>query len=186
MAEKNKIVPVVEAINIVGRALFAPDWIGEMLFGEKAPIFPSISQEEKLIIDEFGPRPGTRGGVTAKPCTSQAKLERALGRWHMIPAQRGAAADWLVERGLLASAGCDRDEIVALLGARPKDVAARKKGGRRRKFEAISLLMIEDIATSRRTRSWLADADGKNLAHAYNADPKTCKKARDLALLSFS
>ena len=187
MAGKEKISHI-EAINIVGKALFAGDWIGEILLQHgKEIVFCGISAEERALIEEYGPRPGVRGGVTIKPCpsASQAKIERALGRRERIPAQRGAAADWLQDRGLLGF-GCDRDAIVSALVAQPTDAPPKKKVGRRRKFEAIALLMVADVAALRQTQHWLKNCDGKNLKAVYGADEKTCRKARDLAILSFS
>jgi hypothetical protein len=114
MAGKEKISHI-EAINIVGKALFADDWIGEMLFRDQEAIFPSI---ERALIEEYGPRPAIRGGITIKPCPSstlQAKLERALGRQQLIPAQRGAAADWLFDHGLVHADGCDSTAMAAAI-----------------------------------------------------------------------
>src|ERR1017187_9521260 len=98
-----KTISHIEAINIVGKGIFAEDWIGEALLRDKEMIFLGISADERALIEEYSPRPGIRGGITIKPCPSslQAKVERALGRRERIPAQRGAAADWLLDHGLL-------------------------------------------------------------------------------------
>jgi hypothetical protein len=75
---------------------------------------------------------------------------------------------------------------VTALAARPADASPKKKVGRRGKFEAIALLMVADAAALRRTVEWLKNSDGKNLKAIYGADEKTCRKARKLALSSFS
>jgi hypothetical protein len=77
-----EIISHIEAINIVGKVLFAEDWIGEALLRDKEMIFPGIPPDQRALIEELGPRPARRGGITIKPCPSslQAKLERALGR----------------------------------------------------------------------------------------------------------
>jgi hypothetical protein len=177
----------IEAINIVGKALFAEDWIGEIRLRGNEMIFPSMPADERALIEDLGPRPAVRGGITIKPCppSLQAKLERALGRRERIPAQRGAAADWLLDCGLL-DFDCDRDAIVTALSGRPTSASPKKKVGRRRKFESIALLMVADVAALRRTEAWLRNSGGKNLKAIYGADEKTCRKARKLALSSFS
>jgi len=161
-------------ITVVGKHLFGRDWIGD------------LSKDDQALLAKYGPRPGKHGGVTIDPCPAAevaSALDRALGRAHRIAPQRGAAADWLCDRGLLHVEGCDPAILAsALAKQRHGEASMGPRPGAPRKFEAIANLMLIDLATGRRTLESLKEAYGKNLQEWYGADPKTCKKARKLVL----
>lgn len=162
-------------ITVVGKHLFGHDWIGEQ------------SDEEIKLIEKYGPRSGKRGGMTIKPCPPEllTKLDRALSRAQRVLPQRGAAADWLLDRGLLSFERCDPIALAAALAKQPPadKVSTVSKVGRPRKIEEIAHRMLLDIADGRRTEQQLkAKENGKNLSHWYDADRTTCKKAIKLVL----
>jgi hypothetical protein len=181
-----KILTQIEAINIVGRAIFNDDWVGEFRDGGKKILLAGLSDEDRKLIEDYGARPGKRGGLTIEPCPTEdrPRRDRAISRLNRIEAQRGAAADWLLDHHLVHLNGCDLDVVTTALACRPSEERASKVGAPP-KFEAIALRMLADLNAGRQTRDSLHVA-GKILANAYGADAKTCKKARDLALSSFS
>jgi hypothetical protein len=178
--DSKTMISHVEAINVVGKALFADNWIGEMLFRDKEVIFPGIATDERTLIEEYGPRAAVRGGITIKPCPSatlQAKLERALGRQQLIPAQRGAAADWLFDHGLAHADGCDSTAIAsAISGPSTRDVAKIDIGKARSAIHRIAppeLMARKDAVRACIERGMIP---GKTTPWAL-----FCVKVRDLA-----
>jgi hypothetical protein len=166
----------IEAIDFVGKTIFASDWIGK------------LTDEEKELIEKYGPQPARRGGMTIKPCPPEllSKLDRALSRAQRVLPQRGAAADWLLDHGLVHADGCDLTAVASALAAHPSSEPVKKRRGRPGKIGAIALLMQRDMAVGRRTRQSIQKAYGKNLTEWYRADAKTCRNARRLALSNFS
>jgi hypothetical protein len=162
-------------ITVVGKHLFGHDWIGEQ------------TDEEIKLIEKYGPRSGKRGGMTIKPCPPEllTKLDRALSRAQRVLPQRGAAADWLLDRGLLSFERCDPIALAAALAKQPPadKVSTVSKVGRPRRIEEIAHRIKLDIDADRLTEQELrAKGNGKNLAHRYGADRATCKKAIEMVL----
>jgi hypothetical protein len=177
MTATRKTISHIEAIDIVGKSIFGSDWIGK------------LTKEDHALIAKHGPRAGKRGGTTIDPCPTKltSQLDRALGKAQRISPQRGAAADWLLDHGLVHADGCDLTAVASALAKRPiSEGSPGPNQGRPAKFEAIAILMQTDIAAGTQTLQSLRKAYGKNLQEWYGADPKTCKRARDLALSSFS
>lgn len=187
------LISDIEAVNIVGRAIFGQGWIGGIREREGKMICAGLSSEDMDLIERRGPRPGKRGGVSIEPCppTIAPQLDQALGRRERANAQRGTAADWLIDR-FAAQRGRDRSHhvilgydqtaIVAALKADPPrtpDTAAKR--GRTRIFETIGALMLHEVAIGKRTEAEITKANGKNLQKWYGADPSTCRKARQHA-----
>jgi hypothetical protein len=160
---------------VVGKHLFGHDWIGEQ------------TDEEIELIEKYGPRPGKRGGMTIKPCPPEllTKLDQALSRSQRVLPQRGAAADWLLDHGLLSFERCDPIALAAALAKQPPadKVSTVSKVGRPRRIEEIAHRIKFDLDADRLTEQQLREkGNGKNLAHRYGADIKTCKKAIEMVL----
>jgi hypothetical protein len=167
----------IEAIDFVGKTIFGRDWIGKQ------------TDEEKGLIDKYGPRPAKRGGMTISPCPPEllSKLDRALSSAQRVLPQRGAAADWLLDHGLVRDDGCDMVAIASALAKCPtSETALGAKVGRPSRYVEISIQMKMDVASAKRTPIAIKTAIGKQLQGWYGADPATCRKARKLALSSFS
>ena len=107
----NEVIGVAEAHELVCREIFGDDWIEEL-----------TASEDKLIRD-YGPKiepliPAQAfriGSVGPCPSASRERLDRAIGRYLRMNAQRIAAAEWLMRSGPAAHFGTyDR---VALLAA---------------------------------------------------------------------
>jgi hypothetical protein len=181
------LISDIEAINIVGRAIFAKGWIGEARERDDRMALVGLSSEDLKLIADRGPQPGRRGrGTTIEPCppTIEAQLDQALGRRIRAEAQRGTAAQWLVDRQIAGQQGrgYDRLAIIAALKADPPEpTQAVAKQGRRPIKHVIATLMQEDAASGKRTEAQIKTASGKNLQKWYDADPATCRKARDIA-----
>ena len=180
----------IEAINIVGCAIFGDDWVGQALPQDKKVVLAGLSDDDRKLIKEYGPQPAKGGGLTIEPCPAEKRAERdrALSRQLRIEAQRGAAADWLVDHRLHDQGkGCDRKDIVAALKSDPpRTTADATKRGAPEKFKAIGALMLAQVGSGERTRAEIVKASRKNLRKWYDADPGTCKKALDLAFPDFS
>jgi hypothetical protein len=183
------LISEIEAINIVGRAIFAKGWIGEARQRDGKMILVGLSSEDLKLIADRGPRPGRRGGTMIEPCSQDIaeQLDQALGRRVRAEAQRGTAAEWLVDR-INAQPGraCNRDAIIgydpdaiitALKADPPKAPDTAAKQGAPVKFIAIGALMLGDVADGKRTEAEIKNASGKNLRKWYSADPATCRKA---------
>jgi hypothetical protein len=189
------LISDIEAINIVGRAIFAKGWIGELRVRDGNKVaWAGLSSEELDLIERRGPRPGKSGGMLIEPCPQafETQLDLALGRRERGNAQRGTAAEWLIDHRIGAQRGRDRnrdvifgydcDTIIAALKADPPrapDTAAKR--GAPRRFEAIGALMLHEVATGKRTEAEITKAPAKNLQKWYGADPATCRKAREHA-----
>jgi hypothetical protein len=176
------LISEIEAINIVGGAIFAKGWIGEARESDGKMILVGLSSEDGDLIARQGPRPGKRGGTTIEPCrqTIEKQLDQALGRRVRAEAQRGTAAEWLTDHRIdyQQGRGYDRDAIIAALKADPPkapDAAARR--GRSPIYGVIGGLMLQDVATGTRTEAEIKEASDKNLQKWYHADPATCRKA---------
>jgi hypothetical protein len=174
-AQMAEIKRVLADVTLVGKHLFGRDWIGE------------LTEEEQALFAKYGPRPGKYGGGTIiDPCPANmvSRLDRALGREQRILHQRGAAAEWLHDHGLLHVGGCDPAMLASALAKQPPagEASTVLKVGRPRRFEAIAIRMKMDLATGRRTEQELIKAYGKNLQGWYGADIKTCKKAIEMVL----
>jgi hypothetical protein len=179
-----ELISEIEAINIVGRAIFADGWLGEARRRDNKMILVGLSSEDGELIELRGPRTGKRGGTTIEPCpqTIEPLLDQALGRRMRAEAQRGKAADWLIEHDLRddQGKGYDRDAIVTALKLDPpKPSDAPTPRGRPPRFKVIGAVMLDDVASGRRTQAEIKNANNKNLQNWYDADPATCKKARD-------
>ena len=162
-------------ITAVGKFLFGHDWIGE------------LTKEEQTLIDKYGPQPGKYGGTTIAPCPDGMDkiLDRALGKQQRIPHQWAAACDWLHDNGLLSHERCDPTALAVAMAKQPSadKVSTVPKVGRPRRIEEIAHRIKLDIDTDRLTEQQLrAKGNGKNLAHRYNADIKTCKEAIKMVL----
>jgi hypothetical protein len=188
------LISDIEAINIAGRAIFAKGWIGEVRERAGKIVFADLSSEDLNLIERRGPRPGKRGGMWIEPCPQaiETQLDQALGRRERANAQRGTAAEWLVDHRIGAQRGRDRNRavimgydcaaiIAALKADPPRAPDAAPKRGRSRRFEAIGALMLHEVATGKRTEAEITKAVGKNLRKWYGADPATCRKARQHA-----
>ncbi|SHH16666.1 hypothetical protein [Bradyrhizobium erythrophlei] len=181
------LISEIEAINIVGRAIFAKGWIGEAR--AKAPgkmMLVGLSSEDLDLIARRGPRPGKRGGTTIEPCrqTIEIQLDQALGRRVRAEAQRGAAAEWLMDHRIdyQQGRGYDPNTIIAALKVDPPKAAdATARRGRPSIIGAISTSMQQEVANGTRTEAEIKKASDKNLRKWYGADPATCRKARELA-----
>jgi hypothetical protein len=176
------LISEIEAINIVGRAIFGKGWIGEARQHDSKMTLVGLSSEDIDLIEQRGPRPGKRGGTTIEPCpqTIERELDLALGRRVRAEAQRGTAAQWLLDHRIIdpQGRGHDRDAIIATLKAdppKPADTAAKQ--GAPEKFTIIGGLMLGDVAAGTRTEAQIKNASGKNLRKWYSADPATCRKA---------
>jgi hypothetical protein len=188
------LISDIEAINVIGRAIFAKGWIGETRVHAGKIVRVGLSSEDLDLIARRGPRPGKRGGMLIEPCPQsfETQLDQALGRRERANAQRGAAAEWLVDhridaqpgraRNRDAIMGYDSDAIIKALKAdppRPADTKARR--GRPPIKNVIAALMQDEVAAGTRTEAEIKTANDKNLQKWYGADPATCKKARELA-----
>jgi hypothetical protein len=188
------LISEFEAINIVGRAIFAKGWIGEVRERGGKIVRDGLSSEDLDLIASRGPRPGKHGGMSIEPCPQaiETQLDRALGRRERANAQRGTAAEWLVDHRIGAQRGrvCNRDAVIgydpdaiikALKADPPKapDTAARR--GRPPIIDVIGALMLQDVASGKRTEAEIKKANDKNLRKWYGADPATCRKAREHA-----
>src|ERR1700730_344134 len=155
MAGKDTISEI-EAVNIVGNAIFGDDWVGQALPQDKKIVMAGLSDDDRKLIEEYGPPPGNRGGITIEPCPAEkrASRDRALSRLHRIDAQRGAAVEWLIDKGLHDHGkGCDRKDIVdALKSHPPRTEADAAKVGAPVKFKAIGALMLSEVDSGGRTR----------------------------------
>jgi hypothetical protein len=184
------LISDIEAINIVGRAIFAKGWIGEARERDGKMTLVGLSSEDLKLIADRGPRPGKRGGMSVEPCSQDIakQLDQALGRRMRAEAQRGAAAEWLVDHRIDAQRGraCNRDAIIgydpdaiikALKADPPKAPDTAAKQGAPAKFIAIGALMLGDVASRKRTEAEIKKAPGKNLQKWYGVDPATCRKA---------
>jgi hypothetical protein len=184
------LISDIEAINIVGRAIFAKGWIGELRERDGKIVRAGLSSEDLDLIERRGPQPGKRGGVWIEPCPKaiETQLDQALGRRERANAQRGTAAEWLIDhridaqrgrdRNRDAIIGYDRDAIIAALKADPPKAAdAAARPGAPAKFTIIGALMLGDVAEGTRTEAQIKNASGKNLRKWYGADPVTCRKA---------
>src|ERR1700687_3745920 len=110
------LISEIEAINIVGRAIFAKGWIGEVAGRDGKSVRDGLWSEDLDLIARRGPRPGKRGGMSIEPCPQaiETLLDQALGRRERANAQRGTAAEWLVDHRIGAQRGraCNRDAII--------------------------------------------------------------------------
>jgi hypothetical protein len=188
MAGKETISEI-EAINIVGRTIFGDDWVGQAQLQEKQRegrrivliVMAGLSDDDRKLIEEYGPRPGKRGGLTIETCPAEKRegRDRALSRQHRMEAQRGAAMEWLIDKGLHDHGkGCDRKNIVeALKSDPPRTAADAAKRGAPEKFKAIGARMLSEVDSGDRTRAEIVKASGKTLRKWYGADKVTCKKA---------
>jgi hypothetical protein len=159
----------IEAIDFVGKTIFGRDWIGKQ------------TDKEKELIEKYGPRPAKRGGMTIEPCPSDllSELDRALSRAQRVLPQRGAAADWLLDHGLVRTDGCEMAAIASALAKYPtSETALGAKVGRPSRYVEISIQMKMDVASTKRTQIAIKSAIGKQLQDWYGADPATCRKAR--------
>jgi len=162
----------IEAIDFVGKTIFGRDWIGKQ------------TDKEKKLIEEYGPRLAKRGGMTIEPCPPDllSKLDQALSRAQRVLPQRGAAADWLLDHGLVRADGCDMAAIASALAKYPiSETELGAKVGRPPKYVEISIQMKMDVASDKRTEIAIRTAIGKQLQGWYGADPATCRKARKFA-----
>jgi hypothetical protein len=185
------LISDIEAINIVGRAIFAKGWIGEARERDDRMALVGLSSEDLKLIADRGPQPGRRGrGTTIEPCppTIEAQLDQALGRRIRAEAQRGTAAQWLLDHSIDAQPGrtSNRDTIIGydpnaiirvLKADPPKAPDTAAKQGAPAKYIAIGALMLGDVARGTRTEAEIKKASGKNLQRWYGADPATCRKA---------
>jgi hypothetical protein len=93
--------------------------------------------------------------VTIDPCPADltSKLDRALSRPQRILPQRGAAADRLLDRGLLSFERCDPIALAAALAKQPPadKVSTVPKVGRPRRIEEIAWRIKLDIDADRLT-----------------------------------
>jgi hypothetical protein len=189
------LISGIEAINIVGRAIFAKGWIGEVRVRDgNTVVCAGLSSEDLDLIERRGPRPGKRGGIWIEPCPHaiETQLDQALGRRERANAQRGTAAEWLIDHRIGAQRGRDLnrdvifgydcDIIIAALKADPPraaDAAARR--GRPPISGVIAAQMLQEVASGKRTEAEIKKANDKNLQKWYGADPATCRKAREHA-----
>jgi hypothetical protein len=184
------LISDIEAINIVGRAIFAKGWIGEARQRDGKMILVGLSSEDLKLIADRGPRPGRRGGTTIEPCSQGVaeQLDQALGRRVRTEAQRGTAAQWLVDHRIDAQPGkdCNRDAIIgydpdaiikALKADPPKAADTVTTRGAPAKYIGIGAQMLGDVAAGTRTEAQIKKASGKNLQKWYDADPATCRRA---------
>jgi hypothetical protein len=181
------LISGIEAINIAGRAIFGKGWIGEVRERDGRPALVGLSCEDLDLIARRGPQPGKRGrGITIECCpqTIEAQLDQALGRQVRASAQRGTAAQWLIDHRCddHRGRGYDPEAIIAALKADPpRHADTTATIGRPRMFEAIGALMLAQVNSGERTRAEIVKASGKNLQKWYDADPATCKRARKYA-----
>jgi hypothetical protein len=184
------LISEIEAINIVGRAIFAKGWIGEARERDGKMTLVGLSSEDLKLIADRGPRPGRRGGTTIEPCSQDIaeQLDQALGRRIRTEAQRGTAAEWLVDHRIDAQPGrgSNRDTIIgydpdaiikALKADPPKAADTVATRGAPAKYIAIGAQMLGDVAKGTRTEAQIKNASGKNYRKWYGADPATCRRA---------
>jgi hypothetical protein len=179
-----------EAINIVGRAIFGDDWAGQLhpQMKNKELSRAGLSDDDRRLIAEYGPRPGKRGGLTIEPCppAQRAGRDRALSKLHRGDGQRGAAMDWLIDHGLRDHGkGYEQDAVMAALKLDPPITAARGRG-KPPIYEVLGAQMRNEVDSRKRSQAEIMKAGDKVLQNWYDHDPQTCKKARKFAFPNIS
>jgi hypothetical protein len=155
-----------DALPMVGRKIFADDWIGWL-----------TDHEQELI--RFFER---HGGPC--PVNKRAEIERALGRRVRLLSQRNAAYDWLLENGPTCTYGFyDTSELSRRLESVGPTAATSTRGRGRGSYlrERIAGAMQEALGRGQLTAATLRRMPDKDITQ-WGGSVNTAKAARDIVL----
>jgi hypothetical protein len=181
-APSQKFISITAAIDLAGLGLFGPVWIGRLTekeIGTLAALGPRRPKGRLDLPEMIEPVPPKRA----------ASVERAIGRYVHMTAQRNKALDWIYGQGAVVERKgleCDHALIESALASMrivgKPDGTGNKVGRSRIVSETVILNMLADLQSGAMTVDSLGKAKGEFLAERYNASRGTCVEARKAAL----
>jgi hypothetical protein len=180
-AHKREYIDVAEAIELASRKIFGDDWIKELL-----PVDDKLIQDYGPKIEPLISEQAFRvGSVGHCPPAYRTRLDRAIGRYLRMNAQRITAYEWLKRNTPAAYFGSyDRDALMAALAKIDQPTPAKPGPGRRPDLaQRVERDVRANLSSGELTLQDFAGMKLKDIAAEYNCKINTASvvKSRILA-----